>query len=82
MHTRTPFPPPFSAAQEELQDGEDIARCPSCSLLLCVIYDPSDIPEMPEEETEEAAQEKVGVAVDPQTPDPWPAPSVPTLVTM
>ncbi|KAJ1553486.1 Diphthamide biosynthesis protein 3, partial [Nowakowskiella sp. JEL0078] len=28
--------------QEELRDGEDIARCPSCSLLLRVIYDPED----------------------------------------
>jgi diphthamide biosynthesis protein 3 len=24
---------------DELLDGEDIARCPSCSLLLRVIYD-------------------------------------------
>lgn len=28
------------ACQEELHDGEDIARCPSCSLILRVIYDP------------------------------------------
>ena len=26
--------------QDELYDGEEIARCPSCSLLLRVIYDP------------------------------------------
>ena len=25
--------------QDELLDGEDIARCPSCSLLLRVVYD-------------------------------------------
>lgn len=30
---------PF-ASQEELHNGEDVARCPSCSLLLKVIYDP------------------------------------------
>jgi len=25
--------------QQELQDGEDVARCPSCSLIIRVIYD-------------------------------------------
>ncbi|KAL7065393.1 hypothetical protein AAHC03_04827 [Spirometra sp. Aus1] len=25
--------------QEELENGEDIARCPSCSLMIRVIYD-------------------------------------------
>ena len=28
--------------EEELECGEEIARCPSCSLLLKVIYDPAD----------------------------------------
>ncbi|RDD42332.1 DPH3-like protein [Trichoplax sp. H2] len=32
----------FQIATEELQDGEDIARCPSCSLIIRVIYDPED----------------------------------------
>jgi diphthamide biosynthesis protein 3 len=27
-------------AQTQLQEGEDIARCPSCSLMIRVIYDP------------------------------------------
>ena len=27
-------------AQSQLQEGEDIARCPSCSLIIRVIYDP------------------------------------------
>jgi len=26
--------------QTQLQEGEDIARCPSCSLIIRVIYDP------------------------------------------
>lgn len=26
--------------QEELKSGEDIARCPSCSLYITVVYDP------------------------------------------
>lgn len=28
----------FQISEEELQDGEEIARCPSCSLMLRVIY--------------------------------------------
>jgi diphthamide biosynthesis protein 3 len=28
------------AEQAQLQEGEDIARCPSCSLIIRVIYDP------------------------------------------
>jgi diphthamide biosynthesis protein 3 len=28
----------FQISQEELEDGEEIARCPSCSLMLRVIY--------------------------------------------
>jgi len=27
-------------ARSQLQEGEDIARCPSCSLIIRVIYDP------------------------------------------
>jgi diphthamide biosynthesis protein 3 len=35
----------FVIAKEELLDGEDIARCASCSLLLKVIFDPEDLEE-------------------------------------
>jgi len=35
----------FRIAKEEMLDGEDIARCPSCSLLLRVIFDPEDLEE-------------------------------------
>ncbi|KAI8058570.1 hypothetical protein BDF22DRAFT_666587 [Syncephalis plumigaleata] len=28
--------------KEELSDGEEIARCPSCSLIIRVIYDPDE----------------------------------------
>jgi diphthamide biosynthesis protein 3 len=30
----------FEITKEELSDGEEIARCPSCSLIIRVIYDP------------------------------------------
>lgn len=32
----------FEITLEDLQSGEDVATCPSCSLLLKVIYDPDD----------------------------------------
>ena len=36
----------FRITLEELKDGEEIARCPSCSLVLTVIYDPDELPSM------------------------------------
>lgn len=30
----------YCDTQAQLQEGEDIARCPSCSLIIRVIYDP------------------------------------------
>ncbi|KAF9935877.1 Diphthamide biosynthesis protein 3 [Mortierella alpina] len=41
----------FQITKEELQDGEDIARCPSCSLLIRVIYDPDDFADEDDEES-------------------------------
>ncbi|CAG8569843.1 10635_t:CDS:2 [Paraglomus brasilianum] len=35
----------FEITLDELADGEDIARCPSCSLMVRVIYDPEDFQE-------------------------------------
>eukprot|EP01147_Barroeca_monosierra_P007552 gene7552-9831_t len=32
----------FQITKEELIDGEDIARCPSCSLIVRVIYNQDD----------------------------------------
>ncbi|WFD18712.1 Diphthamide biosynthesis protein 3 [Malassezia caprae] len=36
------FTYPFEISLEQLQNEEDIARCPSCTLLIRVIYDPLD----------------------------------------
>ena len=33
----------FQITVDELRDGEDIARCPSCSLVIRVIYSAEDI---------------------------------------
>ncbi|OMJ11733.1 Diphthamide biosynthesis protein 3 [Smittium culicis] len=40
----------FQITVEELMDGDDIAKCPSCSLLLRVVYDPEDFNESDQEE--------------------------------
>ncbi len=40
----------FQITPEELECGEETATCPSCSLVVRVIYDPDDLPEIPEEE--------------------------------
>ncbi|KJE97716.1 hypothetical protein CAOG_07821 [Capsaspora owczarzaki ATCC 30864] len=34
----------FQITLEELHDGEDVARCPSCSLLVKVIFNPDNLP--------------------------------------
>ena len=43
----------FRITLEELHDGEDIAKCPSCTLRIMVIYDEADLPELPEFDDEE-----------------------------
>jgi diphthamide biosynthesis protein 3 len=35
----------FQITLDELKRGEDVAHCPSCSLVLVVIYDASELPE-------------------------------------
>ncbi|KAL1973287.1 hypothetical protein VTN31DRAFT_5922 [Thermomyces dupontii] len=34
----------FEIALADLQDGQDIAVCPSCSLMIRVIFDVNDLP--------------------------------------
>ncbi|KAF2745926.1 diphthamide biosynthesis protein-like protein 3 [Sporormia fimetaria CBS 119925] len=41
----------FEISLGDMRDGEDIARCPSCSLMIRIIFDPSDLPK--QEVTEE-----------------------------
>ncbi|KAF2107262.1 hypothetical protein BDV96DRAFT_303115 [Lophiotrema nucula] len=35
----------FEISISDMRDGEDIARCPSCSLQIRIIFDASDLPE-------------------------------------
>ncbi|XP_076343740.1 diphthamide biosynthesis protein 3-like isoform X1 [Tachypleus tridentatus] len=32
----------FEITKEDLENGEEVATCPSCSLIVKVIYDPED----------------------------------------
>jgi diphthamide biosynthesis protein 3 len=56
----------FRVTLEELHDGDDIAKCPSCTLRIRVIYDVDDLPELPpddEEEEEDGVEDKIdGIA--------------------
>ncbi|CAK7890848.1 diphthamide biosynthesis protein 3 [[Candida] anglica] len=35
----------FAIGIDDLQDGDDIAVCPSCSLMVRVVFDPEDLKE-------------------------------------
>jgi len=44
----------FEISRSQLANYEDVATCPSCSLIVRVIYDPLDFEEEEEEEPEES----------------------------
>ncbi|KAF2263151.1 diphthamide biosynthesis protein 3 [Lojkania enalia] len=43
----------FEISIDDMRDGEDIARCPSCSLQIRIIFDMSDLP-LPKTDTQQA----------------------------
>ncbi|KAK7045569.1 Diphthamide biosynthesis protein 3 [Paramarasmius palmivorus] len=44
----------FEISRKQLANYEDIATCPSCSLIIRVIYDPLDFEDEEEEEEDES----------------------------
>lgn len=36
----------FTISREDLENGEEVATCPSCSLIVKVIYNPDDIDDL------------------------------------
>ncbi|KAF9698183.1 hypothetical protein EKO04_003358 [Ascochyta lentis] len=48
----------FEISIYDMRDGEDIARCPSCSLMIRIIFDQSDLPK----EKDDAPGEVAAVA--------------------
>ena len=49
----------FMITVDELEAGEEVATCPSCSLIVKVIYDPDDLPEPPSVEEEDKVAKKL-----------------------
>ncbi|KAF2689644.1 zf-CSL-domain-containing protein [Lentithecium fluviatile CBS 122367] len=45
----------FEIPLADMRDGEDIARCPSCSLMIRIIFDASDLPPEPKDSASQAA---------------------------
>lgn len=52
----------FEITLEELQNGEDVAKCPSCSLLLKVIYDLDSFLESEQVQVKPMSEKKTLVA--------------------
>ncbi|RDX40708.1 zf-CSL-domain-containing protein [Lentinus brumalis] len=45
----------FEISRKQLKNYEDIATCPSCSLIIRVVYDPLDFEDEPSDDEEEGA---------------------------
>ncbi|PBK98396.1 zf-CSL-domain-containing protein [Armillaria gallica] len=54
----------FEISRQQLANYEDIATCPSCSLIIRVIYDPLDYEDEEEEEEDENDEEESGSSDD------------------
>ncbi|KAJ8091731.1 Diphthamide biosynthesis protein 3 [Marasmius tenuissimus] len=50
----------FEISRKQLANYEDIATCPSCSLIIRVVYDPLDFEDEEEEEEEEESSSDSG----------------------
>ncbi|KAG6849142.1 hypothetical protein C0991_011992 [Blastosporella zonata] len=55
FHYPCPCGDRFEISRRQLADYEDIATCPSCSLIIRVIFDPLDFEDEPEEEDDDGA---------------------------
>ncbi|KAI0773123.1 hypothetical protein BD413DRAFT_312900 [Trametes elegans] len=45
----------FEISKKQLKNYEDIATCPSCSLIIRVVYDPLDFEDEPSDDEDEGA---------------------------
>lgn len=43
FHYPCPCGDNFEISLEDLRNGEIVARCPSCSLVICAVYEPEDL---------------------------------------
>ncbi|KAG5637471.1 hypothetical protein H0H81_004442 [Sphagnurus paluster] len=58
FHYPCPCGDRFEISRRQLADYEDIATCPSCSLVIRVIYDPLDFEDEPDDEEDGAESEE------------------------
>jgi len=49
FHYPCPCGDRFEIAVDDLREGEEIAVCPSCSLMIRVVFEVEDLPKPPEE---------------------------------
>ncbi|KAF8063299.1 zf-CSL-domain-containing protein [Lyophyllum atratum] len=59
----------FEISRRQLADYEDIATCPSCSLVIRIIYDPLDYEDEPDEEEDDAAESSAEEERDSESDD-------------
>ncbi|KDN40510.1 zf-CSL-domain-containing protein [Tilletiaria anomala UBC 951] len=57
FHYPCPCGDRFEITRQQLRDAEDIARCPSCSLLIRVVFDPLDFEE--DDDADQTAAQQV-----------------------
>jgi len=57
FHYPCPCGDRFEISKAQLRDCEDIATCPSCSLIIRVIYDPLDYEDYESEDDDDEAEE-------------------------
>ncbi|CDW93983.1 hypothetical protein [Sporisorium scitamineum] len=58
FHYPCPCGDRFEITRQQLKDAEDVARCPSCSLIIRVVFDPIDF----EDDDDEALENTVEAA--------------------
>ncbi|KAI8383059.1 DPH3-like protein (CSL-type zinc finger-containing protein 2) [Blakeslea trispora] len=52
----------FEISIDDLRDGDDVARCPSCSLIIRVIYDPDEFADEEDDENTYEIDTSISVA--------------------
>ncbi|KAI0289005.1 hypothetical protein BC826DRAFT_643560 [Russula brevipes] len=63
FHYPCPCGDRFEISRGQLANYEDVATCPSCSLIIRVIYDPLEFEDEPPDEDDEDAVAREGTAM-------------------